>query len=1562
MTTTVAGYPLPPSSEEDQPDDADDSPRINGALEPDLLVFRKHNFDGAPHEPDMIPAVDAEGPITAAVEVIMKQGFVWDSEFRSAIVAAISELIPVRPNQISVAFGTSSTEIRIIPAPAQLPSTIKASLSNALLSGKLLEKLQSAEVPCSKVIVIDYPSEKDHGHRASYGSDPSDPHKFFTTFSYLVRSGETILSISQKFGIRPSLLVAFNEKVADPIMLKAGDTLLIPRPRGVQVKRVSPLFSELAGGDDVVISGMGFVAPTFCKFGAIIAQATYVVENMIICPSPEQKEPGSYPLYVSDGRGGYVTANVTYSYSAEVLPFCDGDESEGCRPRLQIGDVSPLRAPANVPLVVHVHGQGFNTSTVCQVAGVDVETKVTSRTDLTCSLRAMNPSTVPLILHHGSHSTKAVDLVFFSTLDFASIAPLYGPDHGNTQVSIKGTSFEAGTKCLFDDEIVLAEFVSSSELRCASPPHQSGVVQVSVELPSGLQAPNSLPFEYTHLELTKMSSVSGSVHGGDDITLEGHGFYPQMFCRFGSNIVDAQFINLTHIVCVSPAQQVSGNVVVQVSLNGKDWSAQELSYFYIERISKAEPTNGPSLGGTLVTISGQGFDQLCAYVCRFGAVPVPAMRVNASRLQCFSPPGKGSVQLVVEAKEIRLRNQPINDIFTFVYNGDHSIFELVPAFTDVRVSNESVEVRGSNFVSGMLCRFGAESSLSIFRNDKKIECIAPMRDLAEVVPVSLSYDGGRTWSAVIASFEYRPIIQRIDPVIGRVHGGNVVQVTGYGFNFRTSLCVFGNQVIPARVSNHYQVECQAPKSLVPGKVRFTVIANESALYDPDLNIAFGHPNSWGIWYTYSLSPDFFVTTVDPISGSTFGGEIVTVTGEGFGHNSYCNFGGSVIVAEFLDALTLRCPTPAHAPGTVDLKIINFNATTGYNVTRKAGSFFFHSPEVSTVEPHEGPVTGGQIVTISGSHLLGATFCKFGRDLMKVVKVSNTEVQCNSPAASISSTVVVDLVFKTVTTTSNLRYTFLPSVTSMSPENALVLTSHQKLVFQGVGFSGLPVICSFDDKDHLPVTIESNSEVVCVAPVSDHPRSTSVKLLHSDLKPLAGNGPFVLRYNPLIQEVHPTFGPTSGGTTITVVGAGFLNITHCKFDELSILAERVSDSMVRCKSPSHPSGRSLIRVTSNTFQSNSAEFSFRVMSAQVDSVHPTKGSVGGGTLVVIRGSGFSMSSYCKFGDVEVPVIYYATDHVACFSPKIGGTRVVTLEVSQSGGDNGYSANGKLFTYVDGISSVSRLDPSIASEGDMISVIGSSFTKSSKCFFGGRESPTVQFFSEEEIRCEVPKQGSRTQEIVQVAENSTQLPGGHVTFNYATPLSDTTTISVREVTPNIGTTAGGTFVVVRGISFPQRALCRFGDTLVQAVIISSTELHCVTPTHRAVTVALEVLSEDQGQFSSSAIQFTFRDSKASDELDLADSAPAAIPEISELNPGIAAPGETITLTGQRFSSSGFCIFFNQISNLQVPAKVIDSAHVACELPAQISRLGVRPFVRYLSIGGTSSEPRQLEIIIT
>ena len=126
--------------------------------------------------------------------------------------------------------------------------------------------------------------------------------------------------------------MSFNEDVADPLLLKAGDVLLIPQPRILQVcleslthictidfakkvQSILPLQSPLEGGVEVLVSGSGFVSPAYCKFGDVVSEATYVVDDVIVCSTPSQKNPGDFVFSVSDGKGGFVETSMLFHYT-----------------------------------------------------------------------------------------------------------------------------------------------------------------------------------------------------------------------------------------------------------------------------------------------------------------------------------------------------------------------------------------------------------------------------------------------------------------------------------------------------------------------------------------------------------------------------------------------------------------------------------------------------------------------------------------------------------------------------------------------------------------------------------------------------------------------------------------------------------------------------------------------------------------------------------------------------------------------------------------------------------------------------------------------------------------------------------------------------------------------------------------------------------------------------------------------------------------------------------------------------------------------------------------------
>jgi len=1540
---------------------------MDGVLEPDSIVFRDRNFVGYPREPSNVETKPSgDYVVVGSIKFGLPFDDSWQSTYGTPLLKGLASSAGVPSDTVAITSLKSGViaTFRITPTPQRLDSanSLAQKLNVSFHRGEFMAQLVSNSFPQCNFTVVEAPKAVEVMLPVDISLGYASSYKQYTTQTYIVSERETVTSIASKFQITPALLVSFNEDVADPSMLQAGDVLFIPTPQMMKISTVSTLESPLEGGAEIVIKGSGFVYPAHCKFGDIITRATHVVEDTLVCVTPEQREPGLYALSVSDGKGGFQDSSLLFHYTVGMIPFCDepGARPAWCRPRLAILSVVPLRIPQDTDTTVVVTGTGFNASTICTFDGVVASTTVLSRTKVECTFASHGPGVVRVTVNQGSVAAATqYDIVVFSTLTVSSIEPNNGPEMGGVVVKAVGTTFKSGCMCRFNDMLVPAKIVDSSHLECVAPASEAKIVNFDVSNDGKFFSPDVIHFEYTFLKVDNISETEGPVEGGNIVTLYGYGFYPGSWCKFGTIKVLAEYQSLSELRCRVPAQEESKSVHVSVSLDGvRSWTEGDIVYDYVAVINELRPFEGRVYGGEEIQVLGTGFSKFCGYICQFGANVIPAVVVSTTQVTCVSPPGiVGPVDFVLESKSRRytrnVKNQKLT--FTYVPLGSVDVFGVFPAFTDVRNDATVVTVTGSGFVAGTICRFGDKSAMSTYVNDHEINCVAPMRELAEIVPVTVSHDGGRTWSGVLSYFEYRGVVQSLSPPLGYVEGGNDILVTGYGFNYRMMLCVFGNRVVPANVNSQYSATCTVPVSEGPAKVPFAMTCNKTTMYDPYLEFQFKRPQAdqWGSWYVYSLNPHFIAESVSPKVGSTTGGYDVTVSGEGFDETAQCLFGNIAVKAVFLDAATVRCVAPSHVPGDVEFRVQVFNQTTGYNVSVLAAPFTFHAPTLTKVEPSSGSIKGGMSVHVTGEFLNGASSCYFGTRKATIKSSTDNVVECELPAGEVSETVAVTLDYGiSGSSVGEVLFVYEAVVDAIEPTGAYVLTSNQMLTFRGAGFNGEPLQCQFDQDTFVPATVVSKFEVKCSIPFIHAPRVGNVNLVNQN-KVSVGKV-FNLVYNPVVQDIHPSSGATTGGSSVVVLGSGFSSVEECAFGDKHVKATVISDIMVRCTAPASQTGVVQVKLVSSTFSSSSAAFTFKVMNTRVLSIYPTAGSPTGGSLVSIHGEGFTMDGFCKFGTQEVPVNFISPTFVQCFSPpRNDDSDSVTVEVSQLGNGDGYSFDGLIFSYHPDVSTVVSVEPAWAEAGDTIEVIGTGFIENSTCFFGGRKTDSATYVGPSLLRCTVPKVAGKSEEIVQVATETSALPGGHVVFHYLRSSEAEQSISVSEIKPAAGSSVGGTVLTVTGLNFPDNAQCRFGDLYVPAVVESSKQLTCTSPQHNPATVVLEIVSPDHSKFSSSMQKFTFNPTAA--QIAGNNGVNPGLPGLESVRPEIGKAGDTITLSGRNFSSVGFCVFEDEtgISTKSTATAQDSSAHVSCSVPEKLSGMSTNVSVKYLSIDGVVSQ---------
>jgi uncharacterized repeat protein (TIGR02543 family) len=172
-----------------------------------------------------------------------------------------------------------------------------------------------------------------------------------------------------------------------------------------------------------------------------------------------------------------------------------------------------------------------------------------------------------------------------------------------------------------------------------------------------------------------------------------------------------------------------------------------------------------------------------------------------------------------------------------------------------------------------------------------------------------------------------------------------------------------------------------------------------------------------------------VTAVSPSSGSTAGGDTVTITGTGFIGATAVNFGSTAATSYTVVSDTeITAISPAGSAGNVDITVTTAGgtSTTGsvdqftYNTGTSAAA-----PTVTAVSPSSGTTLGGTTVTITGTGFTGATAVQFGSTAATNYTVdSDTQITATVPAGTAGAVDITVITPNGTSSTSTVdQYTY-----------------------------------------------------------------------------------------------------------------------------------------------------------------------------------------------------------------------------------------------------------------------------------------------------------------------------------------------------------------------------------------------------------------------------------------------------------------------------------------------------------------------------------------------------------
>ena len=477
------------------------------------------------------------------------------------------------------------------------------------------------------------------------------------------------------------------------------------------------------------------------------------------------------------------------------------------------------------------------------------------------------------------------------------------------------------------------------------------------------------------------------------------------------------------------------------------------------------------------------------------------------------------------------------------------------------------------------------------------------------------------------------------------------------------------------------------------------------------------------------------------------------------------------------------------------------------------------------------------------------------------------------------------------------------------------------------------ICMFGQQRAERSIWMSATQLICVSPAGLAFGVLLLQIVSPDELVLGAS--FKIMPDPQVERLHPTVGPTAGGTLVAVSGTNLNANASCVFGTSApVPAYWLGPGQLECRTVPHVATNVSfsLRSGAHVYRSTELLFSF-VEPCKVLSIAPTMGPDGGGVHVVLRGSGFTPHEpVVRFGSIVVPGNYVDSSTIECETPRQLAGKSSARSVAASMNGQNFCENSVPFFFE--TMTIHRVHPLLGPQagGTRVQIDGSQYPARGtlQCAFGTGGYSVAERVSPTRIECVTPP-GTIGRISLSVIDGGAVRASSMEAFEY----QGVTTISA--VSPNTGMTRGGTAIVVRGSHFSVRSAslsylrCRFNLTAVPAEYINATAVMCVSPPHEmsrtssqpqsafiAGEVVLEVSSNILDFTGGSHVHFYYSDAVFVSSL---------TPPLGPIN------GQTpVNVAGSNFvASQGLACLFGAKAAV---ATFHSTQHVSCMAPSHVS----------------------------
>ena len=337
-----------------------------------------------------------------------------------------------------------------------------------------------------------------------------------------------------------------------------------------------------------------------------------------------------------------------------------------------------------------------------------------------------------------------------------------------------------------------------------------------------------------------------------------------------------------------------------------------------------------------------------------------------------------------------------------------------------------------------------------------------------------------------------------------------------------------------------------------------------------------------------------ISAISPDNGPVSGGTAITITGSGFTPGPEILIGGAAATSIIVVSVTqITAITPVS--GTTGSKVVKITNPDGQNIS---GAFTYNAlPAFSAVDPDNGPVSGGTVITINGSGFVYGASVTIDATKINSTFVDATRITAVTPAGS------TGLKNVTVTNPDNgllllsnaFTYNALPAPASVSPTNGLY-SGGTAITISGSGFlNGAGGSVTIGGASVSRAWL-SASQITATAPAGSGTQDVTVTNPDGGYGTLTGA--FTFNPAPTITTVSPASGPQ--GTVLTIAGTGFqsgavvtiagaigITIARDSSEQIRVLTHTSTTSGAKAVTVTNPDTGSAIKTDGFTYTVDAA---------------------------------------------------------------------------------------------------------------------------------------------------------------------------------------------------------------------------------------------------------------------------------------------------------------------------------------------------------------------------------------